>query len=159
MKKNVIKMIGAICSFVLIFAFGYWLGHNHIKSNQNNNKTKTSDIVGKIDYPLIDINFDNESEWVIINRNNLFTEQETFNVAQNNNTLQLTKENLSVITFPVGRGTTPNGIIYVYKNGKLVKEVPYIEVMFENESLTESFLKMTKEEVENLIQDNIPSPI
>ena len=114
---------------------------------------------GKIDYPLIDVAFDDETQLVVIIRDGLFTNNEKILISQNTQCLQINKENLSVLTFPVGRGTTPLGIVYVFKNGELIREIPYTEIKFENDDIKNGFEISCEEHVQKLIGDFLPSPV
>ena len=147
-------MIGMVASYV-----SYRAGFEEGIDAKVNVENQTDSVFGKIDYPLIDIAFDSQSKWVVINRSGLFTEQEMIAAAQDAQKLRQCSEGLRVLTFPVGRGTTPNGVIYVYKDGVLVKEVPYLEAVFEDNTLKDAFKQMEKKQAEQLIGTQLPSPV
>ena len=164
MKKAVaILSIGIIFS-ALTGYFSFYMGFNlgvtkGTKIEQPVN-SKEHDTFIKVDYPLIDIYFDTESEWLVIDRTGLFGHQEKFSIIrESQGLLQFSKEGLRVLTFPAGRGTTPEGYIYVYKNNVLIKEVPYIEIYFENEIIKNAFQQKTKNEVEDIIKNKLPPRI
>jgi len=114
--------------------------------------------ISKIDYPLIEINFDGGSDWVVVKRDNLF-QKEVFSIIDDETELQYNKEFMYVFTFPTGRGTTPNGIIYIYRDGSLVKEVPYTEISFEKQTLENLFRDISEKELCEVINGILPSPI
>ena len=119
-------------------------------------------ILCRIDYPLIEFGFARGHEWIVINRPEWerYGDDEMLQVISDGQGLQFASNTLSVWAFPNGRGTTPDGVIYVYKDGVLVKEVPYIdEVCFEDEMLKEMFEPKTRQAVEAMIQSELPSPI
>ena len=162
MKKTIFILFAGLLIAAVLSGLGYYLGFNDGTAKVTNAE-KPIDVdpilISRVTYPLIDIFFDDESDWLVIDRNHLFTENESFNVIQNSKELQFNKEWLRVLTFPVGRGTTPNGIIYVYKDSKLIREVPYIEVHFGSEELRNAFRQLARNSIERLINDYLPSPI
>ncbi|MBP0990490.1 MAG: hypothetical protein J5874_04885 [Oscillospiraceae bacterium] len=153
MKKNVVILI----FMVFLCVFSYFLGLYSNKRTKGNSSENTQ--ISVIDYPLIDISFDDKSNWFVIVRTNLFTENEKYYVSQNIKSLNLNKEKLIISTFPVGRGTTPQGIIYVYKNCTLIKEVPFINISFKSQIFKSQFEYMTKKDVEKIINASLPSPV
>ncbi|MDR2207877.1 MAG: hypothetical protein LBE22_02745 [Azoarcus sp.] len=162
--KKVVVMFSIGLIFVSVTGyFSYCLGFNNGMIKETKAECPVcfegSDVFGKIDYPLIEIIFDTESEWLVIDRSGLFTEHEVFSISQSSQDLQFNKEDLRVLTFPEGRGTTPKGIIYVYKDGVLIKRVPYIESHFESDALKDAFQQVTKDEVEIMIKSKLPPPI
>ena len=110
----------------------------------------------KIDYPLIDIFFTSDDKWLLIDRSKMFTDNEKFNVIENSQELEFYKEWIKLFTFPVGRGTTPNGMVYIYKNKDLIKEIPYLEIRLENENVKKSFKKLTIDEIEKDFRIKLP---
>ena len=164
MKKIIfVLIVGFLLLATIACCFSYKLGFNSginkATKTENNIDFESNNVFGKIDYPLIEINFSPGNEWLVIDREALFTEKEIFRIIQNSQYLQLNSESLQVITFPVGRGTTPNGIIYVYKDGILIKEVPYIEAYFESDVLKNAFQQVTKEKVQEIIKSELPPAI
>lgn len=152
MKKYNIKLLAIICLFILFCTVCFYNAQKESGSIENTE-------MSKVDYPLIDISFDEKSEWLVIVRTDLFTQHEKYNVSQNNENLNMNKEGLKILTFPVGRGTTPVGVVYVYQNGKLVKEVPFTEIFFESKILKDTFKNMSKEYIDKLIDGTLPPPI
>jgi len=157
------KLIIVLFTVAIAGYTGYFLGFNkciYEKIGIENSVTfENSNVTGKIDYPLIDIDFSIENEWIVINRTELFTEKESLGIIQNARDLRLNTENLRILTFPLGRGITPNGVIYIYRDGEIVKEVPYIEMHFESEVLKNMFQQKTKMEVEAIINSVLPPVI
>lgn len=148
MKKIVIPIL-----LIVLCVFIYSLvGYSKIQN-------KYVETTKKEDYPLLDVIFDDKSDWVVIIRTDLFTEDEKYYVSQNAQNLNMNKEYLKLLTFPVGRGTTPFGIVYIYQNKKLIKEVPFIEIYYENTILQDAFKIVSKENINKLINDSLPSPI
>ena len=107
-------------------------------------------------YPLIDIYFDENNQWTVINRENLFTDDESFSIIQNPSLIEMNKEFIILNSFPVGRGTTPSGKLYVYKNSELIKEIPYSKCRITSKILKENFFNVSMEQAENLINSKFP---
>ena len=116
-----------------------------------------ADAYGKPDYPLIDIIFEDESAWTIIIQDDYSgNDNEYIWISQERELLNDNKEHLRLTTFPVGRGTTPNGYIHIYKNADLIKSVPYTELEFGNEKIRDSFFKCSVYEIEEKLKISIP---
>ena len=103
------------------------------------------------DYPLIDFYFKTDDNWLIIDekRNNL--ENTCYRIIENCHEIEWSKQSLLVRTFCVGEDIVPKGSIYVYKNGEKLAEVPYFEIVYEGEALTEKFEEVSKETLYGLI--------
>jgi hypothetical protein len=108
---------------------------------------------------LIDIYFDNNSDWVILKADKLTTDNPEFYVIRNMTQLNSLKEKISVITFPVGRGTTGEGAVYVFKDNILLKEVPFFESYISDVALEELFEKVSKEEAKELSYNSLESDL
>ena len=150
------KKIVTLLLISLFFFFFLFILCNSVPMKENLAKNMQ---ISKVDYPLIDIIFENKSEWLVIIRTELFTEHEQYYIAHNTENLDMNKEGLMISTFPVGRGTTPNGVVYVYQNKELFKEVPFIEISFENVILKRAFKNIAKEDIDKLIGGLPPLPI
>jgi hypothetical protein len=160
--KNTFKYI-IILSIAAILCFSFYhIGYKNGGINALATGTIDYDAyktIGKIDYPLIEVAFGNGSEWLVIDLPIILYEQANIKTSQNSALLDFYKDKLRVLTFPVGRGTTPNGIICIYKNGMLIKYVPYLEIYFDSNELENSFQSLPKDEVEALIIDELPPRI
>ena len=101
------------------------------------------DVIGRIDYPLIEIYFNRNDVNLVILYENIFTSNKQVKILLDSDAMENIKGNFHVLTFPAGRGTTPDSIIYVYKNGELIKYVEFFNAvdydvsMFELSSLEE----------------------
>ena len=125
-------------------------------SEQKHRHSNENTLISRVDYPLIDISFDDKSDWLVIIRTDLFTEYEKYYISQNAKRLQMNKEGLMIRTFPIGRGTTPSGVVYVYQNKELIKEVPFIELSFDNVILKSAFKHIIREDINKLIKNPLP---
>ena len=114
-------------------------------------------MLGRVHHPLIDIAFmsaENEnSEWLIVNHSNLFTDDERIEIIHTQgSTLHWFTEHLKVITFPQDRGTTPRGVIYIFRDGERIRRVEYFEVHIYSEFLRNEFRPSTDEEISEIIK-------
>ena len=107
------------------------------------------DLVTKVDYPLLDIYFSEEDKWIILNAVGLYQGNEEFLVisGRDGSFIEWMKEYMRVLTFPVGRGITPDGLILVYKNGKLIKNIPYGDIHIVNKDFEDAFQKVNREDI------------
>lgn len=110
-----------------------------------------NDIFAKSDYPLIDVPLGDGNNWMIVIKNDLYTENANFKICKDAKSLQQIKEFLCINTFPVGRGTTANGVVEVYKNGILHKSVEFLNFEFSDQALEKEFENVDKEELEVLL--------
>jgi hypothetical protein len=156
--KNLVFILIILLIIAIASCSSYYLGISvgiaHAKTEESENFALYD--VFRVDYPLIEIGFINECEWLLIDRANLFTSQEKYSIIQQNKELQFGKEWLWVLTFPSARGITPKGVVYIYKDGILIKEVPYYEVYCESESLKNAFQEVTKAKIEEMINKELP---
>ena len=109
------------------------------------------DIIGKIDYPLIDVYFDNDNDWIILKSDGLVSDNPEFTMIRDVHSVEHIKDKISILTFPVGHGTTANGTICIFKNEILIKSVPYIESYISDENLSALFETVAEEEVASLL--------
>lgn len=152
MKKIIVLVVlVAVLSTVFAYNIGY---SNGVKSADNFRELKEppTDYIGKIDYPLIDIAFNDGSEWTVVVATGIYSENPTYMICEDATALQFVKEHLSVLTFPAGRGTTGNGCVTVYKNGQEVKCVEYFELTFANDSIHNKFKKTSEKEMLEIIK-------
>ena len=157
MKKIVIILfIVALCTFS--YLLGFFI-NSHSSDEKVTHKNNSNEVLIKADYPLIEMPITSNDEWFVIIRSDLFSENEKFAVCDNEECLNFNKENLMISTFPAGRGTTPNGVVYIYRNNELVKQIPFIEVFFENNIFKDEFENAKQEDIEKLINMPLPSPI
>jgi len=110
------------------------------------------DVYGKIDYPLMDIYFDSNSNWTILKSDKLYTDIPEYYIINNASSVERIKEKISVLTFPVGRGTTESGSIRILRDGILIKEVPYIDSHISDDNLVSLFRKVHKDEIKELLE-------
>ncbi|MDR2578871.1 MAG: hypothetical protein LBC70_08735 [Chitinispirillales bacterium] len=161
MKNIIVMFIAGLLTAVISGCFSHWPSFN---GNAEKKTENADDVLGKIHHPLIDIPFmsatNENSDWLIINHSNLFTDDERFEIIQGRGAfLHFDTEHLKVITFPRGRGTTPNGVIYVFRNGILIRDVPYWEIYITSTFLTNEFRQVTRVEIEEIINSKLPPAI
>ena len=143
---------------VLLIVLSYHKGKSTGKQQQVH-AMKRNALTLKVDYPLIEYYFDDDSEWLLVIRKRIFSKEEKFIIIDNSEVLEMNKEHLELITFPIGRGTTPSGIVYLYKNKKLIKEVPFTKYNVDNSYLNSQFTTKTLEWVQDKIGADLPAPV
>lgn len=78
-----------------------------------------------IDYPLLEFYFLGDNKWDFIIED---CANSNYHLINDNEILEGFKTNIVLNTFPVGRGTSADGYIYLYKNSELVKKVPFTQI-------------------------------
>ena len=165
MKKRLFLYILRFLLVIILCSFCYNLGLKNglIKSTKlndaiNSNYVQNENVFVVIDYPLIEINFypSIDNKWVIIDRVGITSEDSEYYIIQENSVLHWQTDKIRLITFQQGRGTTPNGVFYIYNNMKLIKEVPYLKIYIDSEELKNEFKQVTLREVEKLINQKLP---
>lgn len=156
MKKKCLCLIFALLLASFSGAMFYKIGYsNGLEQNREDNFLQLEDTptgyIDKIDYPLIDIAFNDGNDWKVIITYGIYTENPIYMICADGRELQFCKEYLSVTTYPAGRGTTGNGCVTVYKNGQEVKSVEFFECSFEKEELRQKFEKVSKEDALKII--------
>ncbi|MCL2801596.1 MAG: hypothetical protein FWD28_07560 [Treponema sp.] len=175
-----IKKIFIFIILLVLFLSGYYFGFLNGKSKAVNeyidfyansgifksdieqeisNEFETDDVLGKINYPLIDIYFNLDDNWNVIIRTNLFSESEKFFILRDALILHFNTAKIRVLTFPAGRGTTPEGVLYVYKGKELIREVQFFEIYIDDTAIENEFIQLPKEVIESTIRAKLPSPI
>lgn len=162
MKKVIVALIALVaisncCTYFLAYNNGY----NNGSPTDNKEQDPGNDTWTKIDYPLIEYYFDDDSEWLIVitDLQNLSKNDGIFKIIKCPQDLRYCTQNLYVTTFPVGRGTTPNGEIIIYRNGDLAKRVQYLDYRITSQVIQDRIEEVNKEELRSLINADIPSPI
>lgn len=162
-KKRIIIDISIMVLLILCNYFAFNLGLNKGKEYKTNITSKGDNIINdasfvksdspiKTDYPLIDVYFNKNDSWLLLNCENYLGANDNYEMITDTEILESFKEYLSVDTFPVGRGITPKGKIFILKDGKVLKEVPYFKVEIDSE-LKKEFKKVKKTEVIDFIKD------
>lgn len=154
------KLISLIITFVIcITATGivfYRLGFENAKKETEMiivNEADMDESIGKTDYPLIDIAFNDGSEWSVLITYGIYSEKMTYLLCDDGKELQFDKEYLSVTTYPAGRGTTGVGSITVYQNGKEVKHLEFFDIVFKKEGLKAKFEEISQKELDEFMQN------
>ncbi|MBR5239041.1 MAG: hypothetical protein IKW04_00515 [Clostridia bacterium] len=160
MKKFIILII--ICIFCTVVASGifYQMGFKNAKKEYELKSEKEIEIVddtsideaiGQLDYPLIDIAFNDGNEYAVVISNDIYSEKQTYLLCADGRNLQFNTEHLYIRTYPAGRGTTGNGAITVYKNGEEIRYIEFLEINFTNEDMKNSFVKVSSEELNDYL--------
>ena len=104
------------------------------------------------DYPLIEYTFDENDEWIVVICEDVYETDGEYYVNDNEKSLELGKELLVVNTYPEGRGTTPEHLVWIYKNGELLKYVQCLDYEFLSDSFENDFKEVYYEDVAHLIK-------
>ena len=162
MKRCIILVI--LCVFCTVVASGifYQMGFKKAKKEYELKLEKEIEIVddtpidegiGQLDYPLIDIAFNDGNEYMVVICNGIYSEKQTYLWCIDGRNLQLNKEFLYIRTYPAGRGTTGNGAITVYRNGEEIRSIEFLEIYFANEELKNNFEKVSSKEIKSYLED------
>ena len=162
MKKIIILIV--LCVFCTVVASGifYHTGFENAKREYEFKLEKEIEIlddtpideaIGQLDYPLIDIAFNDGNEYTIVICNGIYSEEQTYLWCTDGRDLQFNKEFLYIRTYPAGRGTTGNGAITVYRNGEEIRDIEFLEIHFANEELKNNFVKVSSEEIKSYLKD------
>lgn len=158
MKKTICLITAFIICMAVVGVVSYKLGLKNGREEAESARMAGDDIhmsevVGKIDYPLIDIAFNDGNEWAILIVNGQDSGDQTYLLCHDGRELQFDKEYLSVITYPSGRGTTGTGSIVVYQNGEEIKCIEFVEINFEKEELKNKFQEVSREELSEFMKN------
>ena len=156
-------VLSNLCTFLLAYNNGYSKGESVYGNHAENNTGKMaqdnplSDIWTKIDYPLIEYYFDDESDWLIIftDLENLSQDDGLFKVIQNPQNLRFCTQDVYVTTFPIGLGTTPHGEILIYKNRELEKRVQFFDYCITSQVVWDEIEELNKTRLLELINSDI----
>lgn len=103
------------------------------------------------DYPLIEYYFDTNEDWLVVVCENVYGEDRKFFANESEESLNFNKENFVVNTFPAGRGTTAEHMVWLFKNGELLKSVACIDYSFSSDVFEKDFVEMSYEEVSEIV--------
>jgi len=80
------------------------------------------------DFPLVDMPIRyNQGEVILIISDNWGAPEETeYLLIDDRQILDDIQNQFYVLTFPPDRGTTPDSMVYVYQDGVLIKEIPFV---------------------------------
>lgn len=147
-----------LISFILGLGYGFAILFNDsaiqkaYKYNQEKNLELAKEYsVGYLDFPLIDIDFSKDDDWLIVDRNSWTTKNACLRIIEDCSEFDKIKQQLLVRTFISGRGTTPEGAICVYKNDELVKQIPYVSIVYEGQTLTRKFVTVSEKTIECIV--------
>lgn len=120
-----------------------FIGNEYLKQQEN------KDDIIYIDYPLLEFYFLGNNNWDFIIKDDV---NGNYNLINNNEILESVKTNIVLNTFPIGRGTSADGYIYLYKDSELVKKVPFSQItcIGTSELSIDSLKKYSKQDIENI---------
>jgi hypothetical protein len=112
--------------------------------------------VGRYDYPLMEDYFDDNYKYTFVIKE-LSSDNDIYRIISGAEILDSYRAKIAVLTFPGGKGITPSGSVYLYKNHTLVKEVPFFEVYIAKTIPNEDIQFVTYDKVKQLIGGELPS--
>lgn len=112
----------------------------------------------RFDYPLLEYYFDERDQWVLVNRVDMFG-KDYCEVCRDPQALRAARACYRITTDPVGLGVTPTGNIHLYKNGKLIKDIPYDTYDIQDKTIAGNFQQMPVTQVEKLLKTKLPPRI
>ena len=155
--------IGYKSGYIIGMSEGYSTGMSIGYSANSTKKLSTAapelfdnDVIGRYDYPLMEVFLDDNDKYSLIIRDHISSKNEIYRIITNFDVLDRCREKIAVLTFPIGRGTTPNGSLYLYKNHTLIKEVPYFEVYILKEIPNEDIKFVTYDKIKQLVGNELP---
>lgn len=135
MKKyyNYLVIVLVICCIIQsVYIYTSIVNESEIEGSTSTETKETSEVVYVnsmiyIDYPLLEYYFMDDNNWCLIIAYGGYGENE-YCIMDDEADLESYKTNIFLNTFPVWRGTSPDGNIYLYKNSKLIKSMPFNEI-------------------------------
>ena len=103
----------------------------------------------KVDYPLIDIAFNDGNDYDVVIINGIYDENREYFLCENPGELQ---EHMWVNTYPAGRGTTGHSSVIVYENGQEIKCLECFEIGFGNKEMESKFEKISVKEYDRFLE-------
>lgn len=119
----------------------------------------SEEVYGVIDYPLLDIPIRyNDSNIVMIVVNNVMqSDKSEYFFTDDKQILESMQLTFNVISFPVGRGTTPDSMVYIYRDNILIREIPFLGKYINAEKF--DMESLSKLDIETRIMQELPPPI
>lgn len=138
-----------ICLIVLLCLKSIETNKINLIDNEYLKQQENKDDIIYIDYPLLEFYFLGNNKWDFIIRDDI---NGNYNLINNNEILESFKTNIVLNTFPIGKGTSADGYIYLYKDSKLVKKVPFTQItcIGTSELSLNSLKKYSKQDIENI---------
>ena len=103
------------------------------------------------DYPLMEYAFNEEDDWVVVICEDVYEGDAEYYINDDEKSLDLNKEKFAVNAIPEGRGTTPENLVWIYKNGELLKYVPCFDYEFLSDAFERDFKRASYEKVAEFV--------
>lgn len=147
MKIKIFILLFIIITGALTGSVYYNISHN--KDNQINN-----DFSQYIDYPLIEYYFLDDNSWNLVIQD--LYDDKGFSYIDDPNILESLKTNLVINTFPVGKGSTADGYIFLYKNKQIIKTIPYFTIKCASDEFNINNLdNYSREDIQEILKIHI----
>lgn len=92
-----------------------------VSDEQEDQKLMQQESISRIDYPLIDLYFEADKTYKLELAE--YSGEKIKEYSAKGDFFQFNKEYFSILTFPSGRGTTPDYILSVYEGKKRIKTI------------------------------------
>lgn len=145
--KNAFKIVAVmlLITAVGVISYNCGLSNGEVFVYEDTTYSAEGDnSIGRIDYPLIDIAFNDGNDWAVVIDYGIYNENSHSLICKDAKILRGDEEYISVLTYPAGYGTTGDGCFNVYKNGVLIKEVEFFSVSFGKDEIRNKFEKQAK---------------
>lgn len=152
MRKYICIILVLVTAVVTVGASCYRWGFNNARE-----KASCTDVPGentpealcKVDYPLIDIAFNDGNDYDVVIIEGIYSQKQTYLLCTEPGELQ---EHMWVNTYPAGRGTIGERAVAVYKNGQMVKCLECFEIGFGNKEMESKFEEISVKEYDRFLE-------
>ncbi|MHB9023987.1 MAG: hypothetical protein ACYC7E_07385 [Armatimonadota bacterium] len=156
MRKQLLVVIGVIIVLLVSNFITYKIASKTSSQTAAPSTSSEGDYF-QYDYPLIDVYLDPQYKWTLVIRDLKDVKNGTCRIITGTDDLEYHSEDLSVLTFPAGRGTTPDGCLYLYRDKTLIKDVQFVDdVKISSKSLLEVILSVSYDQVKKRVGGELP---
>lgn len=103
------------------------------------------------DYPLVEYTFDDADEWIVVICEDVYGDDGEYYVNDNEQSLELNKKKLVVNVYPEELSSPAEHLVWIYKNGELVKYVACSDYEFLSDAFENDFRETSYETVADLV--------
>ncbi len=103
------------------------------------------------DYPLVEYTFSDTDEWIVVICEDVYEEDGEYYVNSDEASLEKGKEKLVVSVYPEELSSPAEHLVWIFKNGELLKHVACSDYEFLSESFENDFKEVSYEKVTELV--------
>lgn len=151
MAKKV-TLVLAICFVVIaVSILSFYIGFHKGRAGENSCITEYVPFFDKqseyrYDLPLLDISFNDGGNRTVVIEYGTYSTEKTYYMCRDHEILHECNDYMWIETYPAGRGTTGNGAVYVYCDGKVERRIEFMNLGFYDDTLKDAFERITAEE-------------